>query len=304
MTDNRGNLEHRAMIVKLTTSAWTASKTVPGISVAVAEEYEAQRDMAQVSKKLVDKAALKKVRAALDAAKVLHNDLTLPWADNGERLLPIKVHARYRERMDEAIAKADVAIREFARSYEKLVEQAQVSLGKMFESTDYPAAEAITGKFGVSYEINPVPASSHFVADLGDEDAARIKADIEARMKIKMDAAMVRIFERIEEALRHLIERLGFDEEGAPKRLHASTLDALKQLAEIVPSMNLTEDSKLNEIAQRIGKVLANTDVDDLRYKSTKPAVVAATTQRRQDTLRELETMASFYFGKPAADAG
>ena len=296
-------LETKAMIVKLSTSMWTATKKDAAVSTAVAEQYEADADMAQVLKTLVSRPALKEVRATIDAAKALHNDLTLPWADNGERLLPVKVHARYTETMGDAISKVDEATVKFARGYETLIEKARVSLGRMFESTDYPPVEVIAGKFGCSYDINPVPAGSHFIANIGDEEAARIKADIERRMQIKMDAAVLRLCERVEESVKHLIDRLGYDEEGAPKRLHKSTLEALQALAAAVPDLNLTEDKRLDEIAARLAKTLGGVTIDDLRYHSNKPAVVAATTQRREETLKELEEVAGIYFEAPAKQA-
>ena len=296
-------LETKAMIVKLSTSMWTATKKDAAVSTAVAEQYEADADMAQVLKTLVSRPALKEVRATIDAAKALHNDLTLPWADNGERLLPVKVHARYTETMGDAISKVDEATVKFARGYEALIEKAQGSLGRMFESTDYPPVEVIAGKFGCSYDINPVPAGSHFIANIGDEEAARIKADIERRMQIKMDAAVLRLCERVEESVKHLIDRLGYDEAGSPKRLHKSTLEALQALAAAVPDLNLTEDKRLDEIAARLAKTLGGVTIDDLRYHSNKPAVVAATTQRRAETLKELEEVAGIYFEAPAKQA-
>ena len=205
--------------------------------------------------------------------------------------------------MHGAIEEVEQRRQEFLDRYEELVEKAPDVLGGMFNRDDFPSLSELKRKFGVSYEILPVPSAAHFVADVGDAEAERIRADLERRNQAKLDAAMVHVQEKIEELLRRLIERLGTDEEGNPKKVHESTLESLKEFVDAVPSLNLSDDKRLTEIAARIRKVIGTLTIDDLRYKSKKPAAIEATTRRRHGFSQELDALASMYFGPPVETA-
>ena len=291
-------LENKAMIVNLNTSFWGAAKSDAGLAATLIDQFKASEGAARVRKQLISQDALKPVRSAIQAAKQTHKRMTLAWKDNGERLLPVKVLDEYKDKMRDAIAKVDTARTEFGEKYDSLIAQARVDLGGMFDDDDYPASGTVVAKFGVAYEISPVPSASHFVADVGDDEAERIKAEIERQTQARLDAAMVGLYEQIEEALRHLIERLGFDEDGDPKRIHESTLEALQTIADSVPSLNLTNDRRLARMAGEIRKAIKKVGVDDLRYKSKKPKMVAEVTQRREGLATELQKVAEAYFGK------
>ena len=298
-----GILESTAMIVRLFTSTWTATKNDPLIAAEVTRQYDAAERAAKVHKRLIDKEALKPVRYAIAAARSWHNQLTLPWGDHGERLLPVNMHDTYVEKMESCMEQVDAARRAFVARYESLITEAQDTLGKMFNEDDYPLPGSITEKFGVRYEISPVPAASNFVANLADEHATRIKADLERRAQIKMDNAMVQLYERVEAGLRRLVERLGVDDKGKPKRIHATALEALQQLADAVPSMNLASDRQLDEISHKIRDLLTGLEIHDLRPKSQKAEVVAAVVQKREKLAGQLEKVALSYFGtEPATE--
>ena len=291
------NLEKRAMIVNLSASQWGASKNDKDLAVKLTSQHNAKKTAARVRKQLISAEALKPIKTAIDAAKMIHNRMTLPWSDHGERLLPVKMHDRYREAMSEAIDKVDQARKKFLDQYEELIAAAKADLGDMFDETDYPMPGTLGRKFGVSYAIEPVPSAANFIADIGEQDAERIKREIEKRSQAKLDAAMVRLYEQVEESLRRLITRLGIDEDGNPRPIHASALEALKTIADSVPDLNLTDDTRLAEIAERINRALGTVTIDDLRFRSKKLSNIEATTTRRKDLSDELTGIASAYFG-------
>ena len=293
-------LETKAMIVNLNTSVWGASKSDRELARELTDQHDAADGTARVRKQLINAEAIKPVHGAVESAKAIHKQLTLPWSDHGERLLPVKLHDQYKERMQSAIDRVDMAKRKFLDQYEDLIEKAKDELGSMFQEGDYPPSTAIGRKFGVEYEILPVPSANHFIADIGDKEAKRIKADLERRVKIKLDAAIVSLYEQIEESLGRLIERLGRDDDGNPRRIHESALDAIKTLAAAVPNLNLTNDKKLNMIAKRLDKVLSTVAIDDLRFRSRKPGNVEATNRLREDLSTELGSIADAYFGGTA----
>ena len=294
-------LENKAMIVTMTASMWGASVSDKALANTLTHQHRADEGTASVRKQLIGKDALKPVKAAIDLAKFIHNRMTLPWADNGQRLLSVKAHETYRDMMETAMARVDEQRRIFVDAYEAEIERARFALGDMFDENDYPDPKEVGSKFGVTYIIEPVPSAAHFVADIGDEEAERIKADLEQRAQMKLDAAMVALYERIEEALRRLIDRVGFNEDGSPRPVHATALESLQTLVEAVPSLNLTDDPKLNEIARRLRSLVGSLTIDELRYRSSKPHVVEQVSEKRKMMQAELADIATAYFGQTPA---
>ena len=297
-------LQSNAMLTKLSISNWPAMKNDKRITEQVAQQYDAEKRATKVVKRLIDKDSLKAIRNAIAKARTWHNGLTLPWGDHGERLLPVGIHELYVDRIEDCIEKLEAARRSFLDQYSALIEEARQTLGQMFNEDDYPSHAEAAAKFGISYESNPVPSGSHFVADLGDAQAEKIKADVEKRTQIKLDNAVVQLYERIEEGLRRLVDRLGIDEDGKPKRIHKTALETMQQIADLIPSMNLTSDPQLTEIGRRIREALEHVQIDDLRYKSQKTEAKEMVNLRREKLSKELDTIASAYFGSPStADA-
>ena len=297
------SLETMAMIVKLAISNWTARKTDKGLAAKLAVQHGADEQAARVTKRLIGSSHLGEIRKAVRSAKRWHDLLTLPWGDQGERLLPVGMHAQYVENIDRCVDQMEQALKAFLAQYDSLVQEARGHLGDMFDSADYPSREQVARKFRVRYEISPVPSASHFLVDLADEHAERVRADIERRVQAKMDNAVVSLYERVEDGLRRLIDRLGTDEDGKPNRIHATALTTIQELADAVPAMNLTDDRRLAEIGRRIKRALKDVEVKDLRHRSKKAEAVQVVNARRSKLSGELTSIAASYFGDPAEAA-
>ena len=291
-------LEKNAIVAILSASNWNASKTDKRLADALTAEYEANDGTAKVRKQLIPKEALRDLSRAIQSAKMIHHLLTLPYGDHGDRLLPIKQIQKYKIQMHAAIEEVEIARKEFIEAYDAgLAEESLKGLGRMGDRRDYPSGEELKSKFGVSYELLPVPSASHFIADVGDEERERITADLERRNEAKLNTAMVTLYERIESELRRLIERLGVDENGNPSRIHASALEAIKSLAMAVPDLNLSNDPQLNLIASKIQAAIGTIEIGDLRHRTKKPSVVQHVTETREGLSKELTSIAAAYFG-------
>ena len=291
-------LERNAVIAVLSTSQWGASKADKELASTLTAQYDAEDGTASVRKQLIPRDRLKALSGAIQLAKKMHHTMTLPYGDHGDRILPIGQLETYKTTMHAAIESVNVCRKDFIEAYDDgLAEDSLRALGRMGDWADYPTSEELKEKFGVSYEILPVPSAEHFVADVGEEERERIKIELEKRSEVKLNAAMVSIYERIESELRHLITRLGVDETGTPNRLHATALEAIKSLATAVPNLNITRDPKLNEIGSRISEALRTIEIDDLRLRTKKPEVMQHVTETREGLTKELTSIAEAYFG-------
>ena len=284
------DLDRKAMIANLTASMWIGTKQDKSLSKRVNSQH-----IAHARKQLVDKKAIADVQSTITHAKMVHNHMTLPWRDNGERLLPLARIETYEERMAEAISGVERARREFASNYTALIDRARNDMGTMFREEDYPRPDIIERKFGVSYELLPVPRASHVHPDIANSEI--IASQLEISNRIRLEYALAALRDRVESALRKMIDSLGDQEDGNPRRVHQSILDNLLEIADSLPAFNITDDESLKEISGKIKQTINGLDVNDLRYRSKSYKDVIAVAEKRESLSKDLNDIASAYFG-------
>jgi hypothetical protein len=78
--------------------------------------------------------------------------ITLPWSDEGFRLLPSNLYFDLTTRMREFEASFEQGMESFIQVYPQYIEQVRPELNGLFREEDYPAAEKLRKKFGVKLD--------------------------------------------------------------------------------------------------------------------------------------------------------
>ena len=91
------NLTHDAMLVSLRINAWSGRLYDRQASNHVAAHHEASASAGRYNKRLLPKAAFAALTATMSAARSSHYDQSLPWDDQGSRLLTVANYERYTE---------------------------------------------------------------------------------------------------------------------------------------------------------------------------------------------------------------
>ena len=167
------DLTHDAMLVSLRISAWSGRLYDRKASNHVAVHHEASASAGRYNKRLLPKAAFAAFTATMSRARSSHYEQTLPWDDQGSRLLTVANYEHYMALLDGLRERMVRERARFIEDYEDNIDQARLDLGKLFRIEDYPSREALQGKFGIRYRITPVPDSDHFMAKLASDDTDR-----------------------------------------------------------------------------------------------------------------------------------
>ena len=109
------NLTHDAMLVSLRINAWSGRLYDRQASNHVATHHEASASAGRYNKRLLPKAAFAALTATMSAARSSHYDQSLPWDDQGSRLLTVANYERYTELLN---ALRERVVRERARFIE------------------------------------------------------------------------------------------------------------------------------------------------------------------------------------------
>jgi hypothetical protein len=283
----------KAMLVSLTIKAWSGAKIDKRVGQDVATREGADNDAGHYSKKLVAKDALAEIKAISGEARTKHYEYTLPWSQDGARILPSAMHAKYAADMRGLQDRFELAVKGFMNDYEGQIMLAQRRLGGMFVEADYPDPRDIDGKFAWEINVMPIPSGNDFRVSLSQDMTNAIRQDIEAKTGKAVQDATRSLFERVTKTIAHMAESLEdygeVIENGKVKKINPfrdSVVGNIQELVELLPMLNVTGDSTLTSVTEEIkNKLLART-AEELR---SMPVVRKEVAQHARKVLEDME---------------
>jgi len=243
------------MLCSLSISMWSARKHDPDASQEIAQRHGAQADAGRYHKVLLPKAALAEIQKIVSDARQEHYFITLPWDDNGYRVLPAAAYMDHTEKMRELSNRFTPAVEALAREFGKLVEEAKVRLGGLFRSEDYPSPDELCSKFSFETKVMPLPDAGDFRVTLGDEEKERIKRQITTAVEASLQVASRDLWQRLYEAVSHLAERLSAYKVtgvGVEHPFRDTVVTNLVRLVDVLPKLNVTGDPELERLAAQV----------------------------------------------------
>jgi hypothetical protein len=255
------NITEKAMLVRLSISQWTARRFDLKATNHVISDYGAKRDSGRFNKLLVDLDAVKTYQKAANEARTFHYSNTLPWGDDGSRILPSKNYLPYTKKMRKLKESFEKSVNDFVDMYPGLIERAQNDLNGLFNKKDYPSPSDLPGKFNFSIGVVPVPAAGDFRVSLSEDEVEQIRADIEARVQDSIAAAMRDAWDRLFQVVKHMAEKL----RDRKAIFRDSLIGNIEELCDILPRLNLTDDPNLKKIVRETKQALAGLDPEVLR---------------------------------------
>jgi hypothetical protein len=255
------SIKERAMLVQFNSGLWTAKKMDKKVTAEICSNNHTTSDWARGYKSLVENEAVKKVQKVISDARTWHYEHTLPWGDNGDRLLPSEMYFKYQKAMGDFKARFEQEVADFLNSYESLIEQARVKLNGLFNEADYPKVGNLRSKFYYQISVFPIPVSDDFRVGLNDEEVGKIRASIDEAYNSRLKESIGNIYKRVFDALNRIVEKLG-DKEGV---FRDSLIENVQELCEILPSLNVTGDLNIEELISEIKESICKVDPDTLR---------------------------------------
>lgn len=280
------SISERAMLVNLSIRQWSAQKTDKRVTREVADSHGSDVSMGRYNKSLVAKSALDKIKRIATDARTFHYARTLPWADDGARILSSAGYLDYAQQMRRYSDAFGAAIDELCEetTYDALVADARVRLNGLFNPADYPTLRQLRARFGFDMRVLPVPSGADFRVQLGDAETAAIQSHIEQTVRASIDAAMADVWSRIRTALSHLSTSLNeyqVTDDGVQHPFRDSVIGNIRSLVAILPSLNITGDPDLDAITAEIAQSIAPCEPDSLRECTS----FRADTARRADEI-------------------
>jgi hypothetical protein len=198
-------------------------------------------------------------------ARAKHYQLTLPWNDNGLRLLPARSLMDYKTEMNRYQAEFDLLVGTFLDKYDTLVAAAAFKLGTLFDRDEYPLREQVARRFRFEIDFTPLPTSGDFRLDIENEVQQELINKYEERLAQQVAAAQQDAWTRMHDAISRLKDRLTLDEAGKRKTFHDTTVTNAQELCSLLTQLNITNDPALEKARQQLEDAILGVEPKELR---------------------------------------
>jgi hypothetical protein len=256
-------IQNSSMLVDLNISVWTARKMDKQVSQEIDAAKSTRTQAGNYHKKLLpgmDK--LDALNSVANATRTWHYENTLPWSDNGTRLLPMANFFDYKAGLAEREQQFHSSAEEFYAEYPTLISAAALKLGDLFDRNDYPSVEQIRNRNRFVYTFMPVPTSGDFRVDAPEAAQRELQEQYEKYYNNKLQDASLDLWTRLHDCLKHMSDKLA----GAEKQIFRDSLVTnTTDLCGLLTRMNVTNDPKLEQARQEVEKALVGLTAKDLR---------------------------------------
>lgn len=266
-------IQTSAMLVELNISSWTARKLDRRVSDEVDATKATRARAGNYNKNLLaGTQVLDSIIKYAAQARAWHNRQTIPWSDNGLRLLPMPLFLDYKAQLNTLEQNYNKLVDNFIEAYPNLVSAAAFNLGDLFDRDEYPDAEVVRRKFGFAYYFTPVPMAGDFRVDTSEAALQELKEHYENQYNSRLENAMQDVWQRMFDCLTHMKDLLT-DEVVAgdvkKKIFRDSLIENAMELINIMPALNLTNDPRLTQATKDLKQALLGVDAKSLRDNGT-----------------------------------
>jgi hypothetical protein len=198
-------------------------------------------------------------------ARAEHYRLTLPWNDQGARLLPTASLLEYQQVMGRYRNEFERLVDAFLDKYDTLVAAAAFQLGTLFDRKEYLSRAQVALRFRMESSFTPLPTSGDFRLDVESTVQRELIEQYERRMEAKLAQANQDSWSRLHEALLRLSDRLVIEEDGKKRKFHDTMVTGALELCELLTVMNVTHDPELEKARRKVEEVLSGVTPKELR---------------------------------------
>jgi hypothetical protein len=274
-------LPQRALLATLTIHEWRAHRRDREITTAIAKDHGARPGAGCYTKTLVPRQFLACIAKARTAARATHHRLTLPWYDDGVRILPVELHLTYTDRLRAHRQRFLEAVAAFLAAYEEAKAAARTTLGALYRETDYPASAALSGAFAMELRLQPFPAAQDWRVDLPATTLERLRQDLQTDLEGAHRLALADLHQRLAAVVARLADTLAEPD----KIFRDSLVGNIRQLCRLLPALNLTRDPELAQLTATVERRLASLDPQTLRHNPESRDAAAHEAERILGTI-------------------
>ncbi|HQJ60637.1 MAG TPA: hypothetical protein PKV35_06540 [bacterium] len=266
-------LSEIALLADLTISAWSGSIADKKTTDEILDKKNARRDRGRFVKNLLmDTKSLKTI-----TNKMYHEYKmkSTAWED-GRRLLPVEFFDSITKLHRDCSDELEKALDEFGKSYPEYKEKAKEELGDLYDETEFPSFDEFKRKWKIRLDFFPIPESKHFVVKAEKNLINEMKKSFDEAINSKQTIAIGEVKERVFETVNKIVERIS-DKHMKFSRQGKEVMDSVRELVDLLPSLNLFDDPNINKMIDELKTNLYEVNDEDLKKKDKRKKILDKT---------------------------
>lgn len=258
---NTTNVRSSLITVHFSISAWEARKQDKKATKEVAVTHGTDASVGRYHKDLLPGAVEhEKILKLRNAWRVAHYENTLPWGDEGARVMRSSSFLDYAAMYRTYKAQWDAALAEFFVVYPTLVAQAELRLNTLFNAKDYPDLPEVQRRFDVKLTNYPLPDTEDFriLDGIPPEEADRLVAEAVDGINARLNDAVRDLWARMHKVVTNMQERLSVPVGEKGGKFHDTLVSNVQDLLELMPKLNLTNDPEIAQMGRDMTALVAH----------------------------------------------
>ena len=263
------NLSSSAILIDFSVSQWTGRKLDKRASEEVEVSNSASLGVANVHKRIMGKCPeLDAIHKFVGNLRNSHYSMTLPWSDQGLRIVTTMGLEKYTKAMTERQQQFEKLVGKFIQVYATRINEAETTLGNLFVSDDYPSIEIMQSKFGWRLNFMPIQESGDFRVDIGNWQAEILKEQYTKYYDTQYTNAMNDLWDRLYKPLARMSERLDYPEDADKdtKKVFTKTLVSnVTEVLDLLKAFNVNDDRDMEMAHKKLRHALNGITPEALR---------------------------------------
>jgi len=261
--NNIMQINDKALLVKLNIGMPGNGRKDKAITNEVTANHALASNAGRWNKTLYPPEAFTPITTIAGAARTFHYDNTLPWLDDGMRILPTLNYQDYTKAMRQFRAQFEsTADSHFIAQLAHWEDKARQMHNGTYRAEDYKPAHKLAKKFKFKTDCQPIPTGQDFRVKLSAEEMDCLMADTNARLIKAAEAAEADLWLRLSSPLAKLSAVLSDPE----AKFKDTIVTNLKDICALVPKLNITANPQLSLFARELDASLAHIGPESLRH--------------------------------------
>jgi hypothetical protein len=272
------SISNKALLVNLSIRQWIGRKKDRQAAETVETSHKTDRNIGNFNKKLLPGAKeLQEISRVSGAIRVWYYEQTLPWTNEGQRILASKNYMDFTTQFRQKRAEFDKAVAEFYYRYPKLKQEAQNNLGELYHESEYPDLSVLQDMFDCRIDFTPVPEVQDFRVELSDSE----KQNFLDNMRKAETEALKDCWTRLKTVVAKAADKLS-----APGAIFRdSLLENVQDICMLLPKLNVTDDPNLEAMRKEVDNIISKIQPDSCRENDQVRNEAAAKLQESLDRM-------------------
>lgn len=251
------NLSDVSLLAVLNISQWTARKYDKEATKQIAIKHGIDSAVGRYNKSLLPMTdELKAITNNSVFIRDWYYENTLPYTYEGVRILPSRRFFEFMQQWNKLNAHWHFLTDTFLSHYPEHVTNAEVMLGPLYDTNDYPTVLTIRDYFKINMHVSPVPNAKGFYDVLAQDMAAGMAEELVKSSQEAMQKAMQECWVRLYNIVHRFSAKLAADSASLREDHVQSMLDNARELCILLEHLNMADDANLEAMRLEVEKQL------------------------------------------------